>query len=123
MVLQGISFAPGPKGVQDATRPKGIKYPARLSRSTLGESQDPCTVLQERSVQKGVQCAARPKGIHYATRLKGVQYLVGSSRGMWGERVPDGCQVLQMGWGTAVGGNGGSWQRSCGAEPGCAARP
>ena len=62
MVLQAVSFAPRPKGVQDATRPKEIQYPERLSRGTLGEAQDPCTVLQERSVQKGVQYAARPLG-------------------------------------------------------------
>ena len=34
---------------------KVVQYPARSSRGKWGELQGPCTVLQERCVQKGVQ--------------------------------------------------------------------
>ena len=33
-----------------------------------------------------------------------------------GEGVPDVRPVVQVGWGAAVGGKGGPWHRSCGAE-------
>ena len=33
-----------------------------------------------------------------------------------GEGAPDVRPVVQVGWGTSVGGKGGPWHRSCGAE-------
>ena len=48
------------KGVLYSARPKGVKYQAISSRGKWGELQDPCTVLQERCVQKRVQYSTRP---------------------------------------------------------------